>query len=539
VLRRGRRRQAGIVAGGALGGIAVLLVAGGIAMSMLGEGTTDQVPAAPDAPYGERTAIIERFQVIAPAGWTLVDHWPMATLMAAESTSCSGTFSAVGEEIGGDGSPGPQEQAPSPVAQEVPCTTAPASLPAGIPVLQLSTFDPGLMSPVCDVYDQGAALLPDDGVATMVIVFPGAPSLADIRSALGDHCAATPDIGAIVSGAEQTFVTATFAGAEADPASIAIAKDAVQDLGGHDTEDPRPSPISGPAYVVATVEAAEGTVWQLEAGVHITTDRSGVALFVVEQGARYDGSAAPIAPPLGNTASLSFQSSGYLVAGTAGRTVSSISADGEDATLVDWPASLLVYEEDADLTGGHIWWLTGDATSTRPWATLTDGSTEPVQEGSRIPGTSPSDLSGTTVAEGRLPEGNEPWRVTAGDCPSGPCLQSWVGGAVGTAGWELDGGLPPEDEPSVFVDYADTWTLVVGTIPTDAATWVAEQTLPDGTTTTVDATCSPVAVSGFEGVCPFAAMLPAGDQVDVRFLDDRGDDAFPAFRDRLGGGAGA
>jgi len=260
VLRRGRRRQVGVVLGGALAGIVVLAVASGITMSMLGDGR-DTVPVGPDGPYGARTAVIEGFEVRAPAGWTLMDQWAMANVLAA-GASCSSTFSSVGQEIGG--SPTVVETG-SP--QDQVCTPEPSTLPAGVPVLQLSTFDPGLMSPACDVFDEGTkGSLPTDGVAVVVTAFPGVRTPEEVQAALTQTCAATPDIASIVQGPSVTYVTATFAGANADPALLNAAPGYVRDLGGHDTREPRPGPLEGPAYIVGSgVTGDEG--WQVSAGI--------------------------------------------------------------------------------------------------------------------------------------------------------------------------------------------------------------------------------------------------------------------------------
>lgn len=261
VMRRGRRRQVGVVLGGALAGIAALAIAGGITMSMLGDGT-ELVPSGPDGPYGERTAVIEGFEVQAPAGWTLMDQWAMANVLAT-GTSCSSTFSSVGQEVGG--TPSIVEQTAAPVEQT--CSTDPLTLPAGVPVLQLSTFDPGLMSPVCDVFDEGTGgALPGDGVAVLVTAFPGTPSPEDVQAALTASCAATPDIGSIVQGSSVTYVTATFAGADADPALLDIAAGFVTDLGDHDTRVAEPSPLSGPAYVIGSGVTGDER-WQISAGI--------------------------------------------------------------------------------------------------------------------------------------------------------------------------------------------------------------------------------------------------------------------------------
>ncbi|MEX0984723.1 MAG: hypothetical protein WD096_06695 [Actinomycetota bacterium] len=264
VLRRGRRRQIGIVAGGALGGVAALIVAGSLALALLGDGN-DEVPSnqTPNGPYGDRTAIIGGFGVQAPEGWTLIDQWPLASIISVGSTSCTGSFSAVGDPVDGASEP---TVARSTALGEEECTTEPASLPAGIPVLQLSTYDPGLMTPVCDVFDQGTGgTLPADGVAVFVTAFPGTKTPEQVQQALAEACPVAPDIDSIVQGPSVTYVTATFAGSDSDPALLGAAAN-VTDLGGHDTRELAPSPLSGPAYVIGS-GVTGGERWQVSAGV--------------------------------------------------------------------------------------------------------------------------------------------------------------------------------------------------------------------------------------------------------------------------------
>ena len=81
VLRRGRRRQIGVLAGGVLGAIAAIVVAGSLAVAMLGHDDEQPANVGPDGPYADRTAVINGFEAHAPAGWTLMDEWPLATVL--------------------------------------------------------------------------------------------------------------------------------------------------------------------------------------------------------------------------------------------------------------------------------------------------------------------------------------------------------------------------------------------------------------------------------------------------------------------------
>ena len=375
-------------------------------------------------------------------------------------------------------------------------------------------------------------------MAAYVSAFDGRLEPSEVQATLAEHCAAAPDIVSIVNGPSLTHVTATFAGPDADPALVAVAQAAVTDLGRHDTDEARPSPLTGPAYLIATVEDG-GTTWQLEAGVPSAGPggTAGAAVWVVEQGAsNTTENTPPIAPPLGNTSSLRFESGGgSLAVGTAGSAVAAITdATGADATFIDWPTSLASYEDAVDIVGAHIWWLTGAGYSVPLTATLADGTSEAVEEGSRQPGADPTDLPGETVAEGRMPGGDEPWRVTADTCGTQPCMRTWVGRTSGSTHWSDE--LPPADATSVFAEFNDTMTLVWGSAPADGTMRVEAAANPkDDANAPVHAPCVSVETLGFERVCLFAALLPAGDTITLRFLDAEGNEVMPTYRDNLGG----
>jgi hypothetical protein len=311
VLRRARRRQVGVGVAGALGAAAVIALAAGITVSMLDDTPTEHLPAGPSAPYGDRTSVIEHYEVTAPEGWTLLDAWPLASVMSTDSQSCTATFSSVGTPVeGGGGGAGDAGQAGA-AAQDVSsdpgtCTTEPAELPAGLPVLQLSTFQHGPISLACDAFtgfsEDAHTTLPNDGVAVYVTSFPEVLDPADVSSRLQESCAATPDIVAIVQGPSMTWVTAIVAGSEADPSLLAQAKYAVRDLGGHDTDEPAPAPVLGIGYVIASGTTG-GERWQITAGAQLeegipwawmtSHDASGAVTGTLEQPWRKVG--APVA----------------------------------------------------------------------------------------------------------------------------------------------------------------------------------------------------------------------------------------------------
>src|SRR6476661_7682307 len=101
VLRRGRRRQIGTV----VTGVAACLVALGVAAAAIGHASHPAViPGGNGLP--ERTTSIGGVPVTAPAGWTLVDDWPLATILATSNETCS--FSATAtpvQQVGSTGEP--------------------------------------------------------------------------------------------------------------------------------------------------------------------------------------------------------------------------------------------------------------------------------------------------------------------------------------------------------------------------------------------------------------------------------------------------
>src|SRR3954447_15650630 len=92
VLHRGRRRQVGTVVTGVL----ACLVAAGVAAAAIGDARHPALIPGRGNGLPERTTSIGGVPVTAPAGWTLVDDWPLAVLATTNETcSFSGTGTAV------------------------------------------------------------------------------------------------------------------------------------------------------------------------------------------------------------------------------------------------------------------------------------------------------------------------------------------------------------------------------------------------------------------------------------------------------------
>src|SRR3954468_23190622 len=167
VLRRGRRRQVGTVVTGVL----ACVVALGVVAVALGQARHPRViPGTNGNGRPERTTSIAGVPVRAPAGWTLVDDWPLASVLATTSESCS--FSGTGTPVEGNGSSAEGNGFSS--AGAVPSATPSGSrsstegssasgqtgtsqnvdYAAGLPILQLANFQVPLMQTVCGVADQ-------------------------------------------------------------------------------------------------------------------------------------------------------------------------------------------------------------------------------------------------------------------------------------------------------------------------------------------------------------------------------------------------
>src|SRR5436190_18198555 len=84
VLRRGRRRQIGTVV---VAGVTALAVAAVAVVSLQAlHGSDTSVPGGSTG-NPAFTATIQNFTLAVPEGWTLIDQWPLGSLMAVDQTS--------------------------------------------------------------------------------------------------------------------------------------------------------------------------------------------------------------------------------------------------------------------------------------------------------------------------------------------------------------------------------------------------------------------------------------------------------------------
>ena len=260
VLRRGRRRQVGTVVIGAL----ACLVALGVAAAAIGQARHPAViPGGNGLPA--RSTTIGGVPVTAPAGWTLVDDWPLAAILPTTSQTCS--FSATGTAVDGNGSPVEAVPSVSPAdggsgdgsSTGQACSQENVGYPAGVPVLQLANFEIPVMKTVCGLGDQEAPVsLPDDGVAVYVA---DDQAQADIPAML----AACPGSADARTGEPQVFfdvghhtdyVAIGVAGPNASAADIAVARDYLDSLSGIEISPTAPAAAQGPGYVLAAGKAA-------------------------------------------------------------------------------------------------------------------------------------------------------------------------------------------------------------------------------------------------------------------------------------------
>jgi len=355
VLRRGRRRQVGAV----LGGTALLvsaIFALIVAIAAVHPGSTS-IPAV--SPYPSRTTTIHGIGVTAPAGWTLVDDWPLASLMATSSQTCS--FSASGVPVG----PSPEVSPSGGPAAGPPssCSSQALPLPAGVPVIQLANFSFPLDGSLCRAGELRSVDVPADGVAVYIAAFDGPMQSADVL----DACPEARSLTTFADRSErQVYVAISIVGPDAAGADVATIDRLMNDLGGTRIPDEQ-AVAASPGYVVAAGD--DGTTkWRIEAGFPFrgSTPGIGTTLITSDENA-HETISDPVAP-VGSGADPSEEvqplapEPSTLLWGTSPPDVTAIdnvSADGTRtvATLVPWPDGMrsLTPVDDRSLLDGTIW----------------------------------------------------------------------------------------------------------------------------------------------------------------------------------------
>ena len=358
VLRRGRRRQVRTALATGLAAIAAVAVVVAVAAGLTG----GPAPAPVTNPsYGERTATIHGITVTASAGWTLIDDWPLASLLPTTSETCS--FSATGSPVGP--SPAGAGTSSEPPAQpSSSCTAEPLPLPAGIPVLQLANFGLPLDGTLCHVGDLRPIDLPADGVAAYVAAFPQGMTTKDFLAA----CPGGQTITTFADrGVTTAYAAVSLIGPDASPGDAATVERFMNSLGGLRVPTDQPA-LTSPGYVVAA-GVDGGTAWRLEAGFPLRGSGSGIgATVVVSDAEGHETASSPIPPaephgePTERTDRLA-DGSGWLAWGTSSPLVSAITSVAPDgtrtpATLLPWPDGMrsLVRIDEATQLDGSIWY---------------------------------------------------------------------------------------------------------------------------------------------------------------------------------------
>ncbi|HEX3300688.1 MAG TPA: hypothetical protein VHW68_11335 [Actinomycetota bacterium] len=362
VLRRGRRRQVGTVVTSVL----ACLVALGATAAAVGQARHPAVIPEGGNGLPARTTSIGGVPVTAPAGWTLVDDWPLAAILATTSQTCS--FTGTGSAVSENGSPVDGGTTASPASSGgtigQSCTSTQVGYPAGVPVLQLANFEVPVVQTVCGLADQAKpATIPPDGVAVYVA---DDQAQADIPALL-EACAGN---GGSLLGEPQTFfdvgqhtdyIAVAFAGPNASTTDIDTARHYVDGLSGVTVTPSTPASVRGPGYVVAAGVGGD-TSWRLEPGITSFDRQSGAptvgAVMVTTTGATEASRTVdlPTARPV-NDDYVDLGRAGVVQFGTASAAVTAIDIDlpsggAVAATMFPWPALAIPNLPAAD---GSIW----------------------------------------------------------------------------------------------------------------------------------------------------------------------------------------
>lgn len=273
VLKRGRRRQVGMALVGAATALMLLAVsfAGLRAIGRPNESLPAQDPSF--APY-TRSATVLDLTTRTPSRLSVIDFWPLGQSIAVSSattTECSG--SAVAQPSGNN------VDQPSPDCAVT--STSPPDLPVyGVPVLQVSNYDPGLAAPVCgaDLPADGAVLyLSIDAVGTASFSdgpawpvhleeTPGSPCgpgmTARFRSPSGFIYDAWAGFGSQVGDDDREAILRAFSGMQVSDRTPETA-----------------TALRQPGYVIQGGQSQTDGPWQLE----VSLARDGVDLFLVSR----------------------------------------------------------------------------------------------------------------------------------------------------------------------------------------------------------------------------------------------------------------
>jgi hypothetical protein len=356
VLRRGRRRQIGTILGGAALVVSTALVL--IVAIAAVRPAPDSVPAVPS--YPSRITTIHGITVTAPAGWTLIDDWPIAASLPASSETCS--FTGTASAIPPSGVDGAGSAAPS-AEPSGSCSTQPMTLPAGAPVLQLANFSFSLDASLCTAGELRPVEVPANGVAMYVAAFDGPMTTADVL----DACAGSQELTTFADrSVRQVYVAVSIVGPDAAAADVATIDRMMNDLGGIRIPDEQ-AVAGSPGYVVAAGDDG-ATAWRIEAGFPFRGSASGIGTTLITSDEdAHETVSDPVAPvgsgeaPTEEVLPLAPQPSALLW-GTSSPDVTAIvdvAGDGTRtaATLVPWPDGMRITtsRDEQPQLDGWIW----------------------------------------------------------------------------------------------------------------------------------------------------------------------------------------
>jgi hypothetical protein len=478
VLRRGRRRQAATATLTAAGGVALIAVAVTAVLSITH--APDRTPASTDGPP-ERVTTIGGVPITAPAGWTLVDSWPIANAISASSQVCTFTDEGVPVEDGGDAAAATSERE---------CTSSAIDLPAGVPVLQLANFEIPLLETVCGLADAPPTTLPADGVAVYVGTFgegmttqtfieacPGTRNISD-GSVVTTFGVRDPET-AVAGG---TYAAVLVAGSAASPEDLAVGRRTMDELGGISV-DPT-VPVGGPGYVLAA-GAVGPTTWRFEVGLDRLTDgpvRPSATLVLEDERSAGNETVKPTTGTDVESLSHWFSEDQVVTFGTAGRLVEGVdivTGDGSTrAASFGWPAGL-VTGLNTEPVEGSVWFaVTSERGDVVP--VLADGPSPTAPTAGRVETrTEDGATVGTIEAFGRAID----IRVTDDSFAIEDAATSGSLFEGTTIQLDVDGGTllvvqTPRDVPAVRVDVdggADVegaWMAVVDSMGRPIRLWV-------------------------------------------------------------------
>jgi hypothetical protein len=260
VMTRGRRRQVGTVIVSVIttGLLVVASIAG--VRGLLRADHAETPGGARRAPF-TRTATIEGITMTSPSDWALIDEWPLArSTVSSSGSSCSGTAT-----VGPDGGTSNSRQTCSREAKPTP-----VALPAGLPILQLTNFDPGLSSTICS---SGSPAEQGDHVGLYVAIdeqmlsVPGAnlpewPVRIDENSRTEHGPCGFGYYAHFLVGGVPYLAFLTY-GTPASAETIRVVMDAFATMTIAPTQI-QGSPNDTPGYVLAGGTSATGDAWRLE-----------------------------------------------------------------------------------------------------------------------------------------------------------------------------------------------------------------------------------------------------------------------------------